>query len=85
MPHPANDDTLVDRYYVTLILRLTLHRSGRLIQGELVDTAGILQKRFIGASGLDQALAAWRKQQKTAKGNTKSGKGVVKHNDTTSE
>ena len=72
MPHPANDDTLVDRYYVTLILRLTLHRSGRLIQGELVDTTGTLQKRFIGVFGLNQAVTDWLKQQKTAKDNTKS-------------
>ena len=70
MPHLADDTTLADRYYVTLILRLTLDRSGRLIQGELVDTTDTLQKRFLGASGLNQAVAAWLEQQEQAEAQT---------------
>ncbi len=66
MSHP-DDTTLVDRHYVTLILRLTLDRSGHLIQGELVDTTDTLQKRFTGASGLSQAMEAWLRQQALAK------------------
>jgi hypothetical protein len=60
---PADDTTLKDHEYVTLILRLTLDREGRLIQGELVDTKGTRNEWFIGASGLNQAVAAWLKQQ----------------------
>jgi hypothetical protein len=54
---------LENRHYVTLILRLALDRSGRLIQGELVDTTDTVQKRFTDASGLNQAVATWLRQQ----------------------
>ena len=63
MSLPADDTALKDREYVTLILRLTLDREGRLIQGELADTKGIRNQWFFGASGLNQAVAAWLKQQ----------------------
>ncbi len=66
MSHPADDTTLADRHYVTLILRLTLDRRGRLIQGELLDTAATRQKWFTGASGLNQAVEAWLRQQEQA-------------------
>jgi hypothetical protein len=63
MPHQADDITLADRHYVTLILRLTLNRTGQLLQGELVDTTDTLQKRFLGLTGLNQAVEAWLRQQ----------------------
>ena len=63
MSLPADDTALHDRQYVTLILRLTLDRDGRLIQGELADTKGTRNTWFIGASGLNQALAAWLRHQ----------------------
>jgi hypothetical protein len=66
MPHPADDITLADRHYVTLILRLTLDGTGRLLQGELVDTTDSLPKRFIGATGLHQAVTGWLRQWKQA-------------------
>jgi hypothetical protein len=46
MPHPADDITRADRHYVTLILRLTLDRTGQLLQGELVDTTDTLRWRL---------------------------------------
>jgi hypothetical protein len=60
--HP-DDTLLVDRHYVTLILRLTLDRGGHVIQGELVDMTNTLQKRFMGASGLNQAMESWLRFQ----------------------
>ena len=63
MPHPADDISLADRHYVTLILRLTLDQTGHLLQGELVDMTDTLQKRFLGLTGLNQAVEAWLKQQ----------------------
>ena len=63
MPHPADDITLADRHYVTLILRLTLDQTGQLLKGELVDMTDTLQKRFLGSTGLHQALEAWLRQQ----------------------
>jgi hypothetical protein len=66
MPHTPDDITLADRYYVTLIVRLTLGRRGQLIQGELVDTTDTVQQRFIGTSGLRQAMENWLQQQEAA-------------------
>lgn len=63
MPHPADDSTLANRHYVTLILRLALDQTGRLLQGELVDTTDTSQKRFLGLTGLNQAMEAWLQQQ----------------------
>ena len=63
MPHAPDDITLANRHYVTLILRLTLDGMGQLLQGELVDTTDTLQKRFLGLTGLNQAVEAWLQQQ----------------------
>ena len=71
MPQAADNSTLSDRHYITLILRLTLDRGGRLIQGELVDTTDSLPEPFIGASGLHQTVEAWLRQQEQATGKTK--------------
>ena len=70
MSHPPPDSTLADRHYVTLILRLTLDRGGRLIQGELVDTTDTLWKRFTSSSGLSQAVETWLRQQERAETET---------------
>lgn len=69
MPHTPENPTLADRHYVTLILRLTLDRSGRLIQGELADTNDSRQEHFIGTAGLHQAVDVWLHQQQQAEGN----------------
>ena len=66
MPHTPENTTLADRHYITLILRLTLDRAGRLIQGDLADTADARQEHFIGAAGLHQAVEAWLQQQQAA-------------------
>ncbi len=67
MVQPADESTLADRHYITLILRLTLDQDGQVIQGQLVDTTNALPEPFIGASGLNQAVAAWLRQQEQAK------------------
>lgn len=63
MPHVPDDITLANRHYVTLILRLALDQTGHLLQGELVDTTDTLHKRFLGLTGLNQAVEAWLRQQ----------------------
>jgi hypothetical protein len=63
MPHLTDNITLADRHYVTLILRLTLDQTGHLLNGELLDTTDTLQKRFLGLTGLNQALETWLRQQ----------------------
>ena len=70
MSHPPPDSTLADRHYVTLILRLTLDRGGRVIQGELVDTTDTLWRRFTSSSGLSQAVETWLRQQEQAESET---------------
>lgn len=69
MPHTPENPTLADRHYVTLILRLTLDRAGRLIQGDLATTTDSRQEHFTGSRGLHQALEAWLTQQEQAEGN----------------
>lgn len=66
MAQPEDDITLTSRHYVTLILRLTLDQTGRLLQGELVDTTESLRTRFIGTTGLHQAVERWLAQQEQA-------------------
>jgi hypothetical protein len=63
MPHSADDMTLAKRHYVTLVLRLTLDGTGRLLQGELVDTTDRHEKPFLGLAGLHQAVDTWFQQQ----------------------
>ena len=63
MPQAADNSTLSDRHYITLILRLTLDQAGDLIQGDLVDTTNGLPEHFIGTTGLYQAVEAWLRQQ----------------------
>jgi hypothetical protein len=63
MPQAADNSTLLDRHYITLILRLTLDQSGNLIQGDLVDTTNVLPEHFIGTTGLHQAVEAWLRKQ----------------------
>ncbi len=63
MPQAADNSALLDRHYVTLILRLTLDQAGDLIRGDLVDTTNGLPEHFIGTTGLHQAVEAWLRQQ----------------------
>ena len=69
MPYTAENSTLADRHYVTLILRLTLDRAGQLIQGELATTTDSRQEHFFGTAGLHQAVEAWLTHQQHAEGN----------------
>lgn len=63
MPQVADNRTLSDRLYITLILRLTLDQAGDLIQGDLLDTTNSLPEHFIGTTGLYQTVEAWLRQQ----------------------
>jgi hypothetical protein len=63
MPQAADNSTLSDRHYITLILRLTLDQAGDLIQGHLVDTTNSLPEHFFGTTGLHQAVEAWLRKQ----------------------
>lgn len=66
MSQPSHENVLEQRHYVTLILRLSLDQHGRLIQGEMVDTANELQERFMGRAGLTRAVQSWLTRQETA-------------------
>lgn len=68
MLDPANEDDLKNRYYLSLILRLTMDQWGRLIRGELVDMTNTPQQRFTTLSGLNDAVAVWLKQQEQTDG-----------------
>ncbi|MCB9079803.1 MAG: hypothetical protein H6631_19535 [Anaerolineaceae bacterium] len=63
MSDPVNNDDLINRYYLSLIVRLTLDQYGRFIQGELVDTTATFQQRFTTLSDLNDAVAVWLRQQ----------------------
>lgn len=63
MSDSVDETSLENRYYCSLILRLTLDQWGRLIQGELVDTTDTLHQRFTNLSGLNEAVVAWFRQQ----------------------
>lgn len=65
MPQAADNSTLSDRHYVTLILRLTLDQAGDLIQGELVDTTNSLPEHFIGTAALHQTVETWLQKQRS--------------------
>lgn len=69
MPPTLENNALMDRHYVILIVRLTLDSQRQLLQGELADTTNTLHQRFIGAVGLHQAVDTWLQQQQQAKGN----------------
>ena len=66
MSDSATSDDLKNRYYLSLVVRLTLDQTGRLIQGEVLDTADTLRQRFTTLSELNEAMAAWLKQQEQA-------------------
>jgi hypothetical protein len=59
MSHAAEEGSLAERHHVTLILRLTLDRRERLIQGEMVDTTDTIHQRFAGVAGLKRAVQDW--------------------------
>lgn len=66
MLQPPRASQLADRRYVTLVLRLQLDAQGRLIQGELLDTASADQQRFVGWRGLTGSLQNWLQRQEQA-------------------
>ena len=60
---PADDNDLVNRHYVTLIVRLTVDHHGQLVRGEMVDATNTFHERFIGGNGLIGAVQAWLARQ----------------------
>jgi hypothetical protein len=63
MSRSTLDTQLADRRYATVVLRLQLDRRGRLIQGEMVDTAGEHRQRFVGWRGLTRSVRDWLQRQ----------------------
>ncbi|MCB0167294.1 MAG: hypothetical protein KDI79_23900 [Anaerolineae bacterium] len=63
MSNSANENSLKQRHYCFLVLRLTLDHRGRLLQGELVGMTNTLWRRFTSLAGMNQAIEAWLKQQ----------------------
>jgi hypothetical protein len=66
MKASTDEGLLADCQYVTLILRLTLDRRGRLIKGEMVNTTDTLQQRFVGLAGLNEAVRGWLRRREQA-------------------
>jgi hypothetical protein len=63
MSQRTDDSTLLDRHYITVVLRLTLDQTGHLLQGSLADTTHKPPTFFIGPAGLHQVVDAWLRQQ----------------------
>lgn len=63
MAEQTDDSAMSDRHYITLVLRLTLDRTGHLLQGSLADTTHKPPEFFTGPAGLHQAVDAWLRQQ----------------------
>ena len=59
MPKARSPEQLAEKRYVTVILRLLLDRQGRLVQGEVVNTASQVQGRFAGWRGMSRTLRTW--------------------------
>ena len=59
MPQSPAESHLVDRHYVSVVLRLVLDQNGHMIHGELVGDATTGPIRFSGWRGLTRALQAW--------------------------
>jgi hypothetical protein len=59
MPDLEEECRLEERHYITLILRLTLDRGARLLQGELLDSVDARHQRFAGVTGLRRAIQDW--------------------------
>ena len=59
MANPSHENDLVDRHYVTLIVRMTVDSRGRLVRGEMVDAMNTFRERFTGADGLMGAVQTW--------------------------
>ena len=76
MSDPANENSLKQRNYCFLVLRLTLDQGGRLLQGELVDMTNTLRQRFTSLPGLNQAIEAWLKQQELVEGSMETDPGA---------
>lgn len=65
MSQRMDDRSLLERHYITLVLRLTLDQAGHLLQGSLADTTHMSPAFFIGSAGLHQAVDAWLRQQQS--------------------
>lgn len=63
----ADEDSLADYQYVTLIVRLTLDRNGRLIHGDLIDSTSARRGRFANVSSLTSAIADWLSDREQTK------------------
>ena len=63
MANPPNETDLMERHYVTLIVRLTVDRQGQVVRGEMVDATNTFRERFNGADGLIGAAQTWLARQ----------------------
>jgi hypothetical protein len=59
----TNDNTLVERHYVTLIVRLLVDQHGQMINGEMVDVTDRFRKHFVDEQGLIGGVHTWLTQQ----------------------
>ena len=59
MPQSPAENHLVDRRYVSVVLRLVLDEHGQMIHGEVVGDADTRPARFSGWRGLTRAMQAW--------------------------
>jgi hypothetical protein len=78
----ANNDNLKNRYYLSLVVRLTLDQAGRLIHGELLDTTDTLRKRFTTLAEMNETVAVWLKQQELTNGK-QDGNTLISNSGTT--
>jgi hypothetical protein len=65
LPEIPGADRLADRRYLTLIVRLTLDSSGRLLYGELVEAGSEEGSRFASWRGFSRAVRAWTLDEDT--------------------
>ncbi len=63
MVNGLNDNTLVERHYVTLIVRLLVDHHGQMINGEMVDVTDTFRRHFVNEHGLIVGVHTWLTQQ----------------------
>jgi hypothetical protein len=65
-PPGSDSDDLSKLRYVTVLLRLLVDGSGKVIRGELVAVDGEPGERFTGLAGLNRTLRGWLSRQPEA-------------------
>jgi hypothetical protein len=74
-----DENTLVERHYVSLIVRLLVDHHGQVINGELVDATNTFRKHFIDEQGLTAAVHTWLTQQEQGSDERASGSQEANH------